>query len=130
MHMNEGHLAVHARVNGMRTEVVVDTGSPVSVLDRGFSKARGIELTRRAFASQGIHFKDASVQIGKIAVLSVGEYRMKDLTVAVFDLSRLLNSGDKQSDPVPDGLLGCETLVRNRAYIDCGSMKLFLKPER
>ena len=29
-----------------------------------------------------------------------------------------------------DAMLGCETLVRNRAYIDCGNMKLYLKPTR
>jgi len=130
MHMNEGHLAVHARVNGARTRLVVDTGSPVSVLDRGFSSARDIALTRRMFASQGINFRDAAVQLGQVDLIRIGDYKLKNLTVAVFDLSRLLGSGGERSDPLPDGLLGCETLVQHRAYIDCDAMKLYLKAPR
>lgn len=128
MHINEGHLAVHARVNGARTRLVIDTGSPVSVLDRGFSNQRGIALSRAMFASQGINFRDAAVQFGRARSVRLGNYRLDNLTVAVFDLSRLLGSGGERRDPMPDGLIGCETLMRNRAYIDCEMMKLYLKP--
>ena len=130
MHLNDGHLAIHAAVNKVTTEWIVDTGSPASVLDRAFCKAHQLPLTRRVFASRAINFQDSGGQIGKVSLLKIGAYKISDLPVAVFDLSGLLGLARDNHDPVPNGLLGCETLVRNRAYIDCGNMKLYLKPAR
>jgi predicted aspartyl protease len=127
MHLNEGHLAVRVVVNKTPTEFIVDTGSPTSVLDREFCKAHDVPLSRRMFSSRGIHFQDASVQVGKIASLKVGAYRINDLPVAVFDLSRLLGLARNTKAALPDGLIGCETLVRHHGQIDCENMKLYLR---
>lgn len=127
MRLNEGHLTVRAMVNQTLTDLIVDTGSPVSVLDRAFCKAHGIPLTRRTFSSRGIHFQDAAVQVGRIGLLKFGAYRINNLPIAVFDLSRLLGLARNTSKAAPDGLLGCETLSHHHAYIDCENLKLYLR---
>ena len=125
--LNEGHLVVDAKVGKAPLQVVVDTGSPTSVLNRSFCNAHSIPLTSRVFSSRGIHFQDSSVQIGRAPTLKIGSsYTINQLPVAVFNLEGLLGLARNSSDPIPEGLLGCETLVRNRALIDCGNMKLYL----
>jgi hypothetical protein len=42
-------------------------------------------------------------------------------------LSRLLGLARNTKAALPDGLIGCETLMHNRGYIDCENMKLYLK---
>jgi predicted aspartyl protease len=128
MRLNEGHFTVRATVNQTVTELIVDTGSPVSVLDRAFCKTHAVPLTRRTFSSRGIHFQDAAVQMGKIGSLKFGNaYRINNLPIAVFDLSRLLGLSRNINKMVPDGLLGCETLTHHHAYIDCENLKLYLR---
>lgn len=127
MHLNEAHLAVDATVNNTRAELLVDTGSPASVLDRAFVRAHPLPLARSVFASSGIHFKDSAVRIGRVESLRLGSFHIRNAPVAVFHLSRLLGLARNTNAALPDGLLGCETLIRCHAYIDCENMKLYLR---
>lgn len=127
MHLNEGHLAIETVINHTPAELLVDTGSPATVLDRGFVRAHPFPLTRGTFSSRGIHFQDSAVRVGRVRSLWLGSFPAGAEPVAVFDLSRLLGLARNTKTPMPDGLIGCETLLRCHAWIDCERMKLYLR---
>lgn len=127
LHLNEGHLATEAMVNKTPAELLIDTGSPTSVLDSGFTRAHPLPLARGTFSSRGIHFQDSAVRVGLIHSLRLGSFQASAAPVAIFHLSRLLGLARNTKTPLPDGLVGCETLSRCHAFIDCENMKLYLR---
>ncbi len=120
LHLAENHLVVQGRVNGAMATFVVDTGAPITALDREFCRQHKIVPTRETFRSRGIHFDDRLARVAWIDHLAFGKYDAALTSVAVFDLARLLSSNRS-------GLLGVHTLQMNLAVIDCEEMMLYLR---
>lgn len=129
MSMSEGHLVVSGAANGVPVQFIVDTGSPVSVLDHGFARNHRISLSDSSFALKAIHFETKGAKIGKVRDLKIGRMDLGQSLVAVFDVTTLLRSRSSNGS-VPNGLLGSRTLARTQAFIDCENMKLYLKAPR
>src|SRR5207253_870781 len=121
----EGHLLADGKVNSAPATFIIDTGSPVSALDRSFCESRRIAVSRQTFSSRGIHFTDTGAGVTSVDDMRIGSYKIRGEPVAVFDISRLLQAG-KQS-PKAAGLLGAHTLEANLAVIDCENLKLYLR---
>src|SRR5581483_6251619 len=128
MRLGNGHLVVNSRVNTSPATLLVDTGSPVSALDRGFCAQHRIESERGVFSSQGIHFSDPSAGVAWVEDFRIGSYNAHGTPIAVFDIARLLSSSHSRLHT--DGLLGSHTLRKNAGVIDCEAMLLYLKPSR
>lgn len=128
MRLQDEHLVVSAFVNHKETGFIVDTGSPVSAMDLRFCRHQRITLSDRMFSMNAIHFQAKAVKVGKIKDLKIGGAALGKTLVAVFDVSTFLKRSGKPDEDFPCGLLGAETLMRGRAFIDCGRMKLYLKP--
>jgi predicted aspartyl protease len=126
MRVDQGHLVVHGSVNRSSLDFVVDTGSPVSVLDQAFSRSHHITLTDQSFALRAIHFETGGAKVGKVADMKIGKLDINRTLVAVFDVTALLR-GQAGSGNNPLGLLGSRTLLRAQAYIDCENSRLYMK---
>lgn len=126
MRVDQGHLVVRGSVNRYSLDFIVDTGSPVSVLDKTFSARHHIALEDQSFSLKAIHFETGGAKVGKVADMKIGKLDINRTLVAVFDVTALLR-GPSGSGDVPLGLLGSRTLARTRAYIDCENSKLYLK---
>jgi hypothetical protein len=127
MRLSQGHCIVSGLVNHIPVNFIVDTGSPVSVLDEKFCQKHRITLSDSSFALKAIHFETDGAKVGRVQDLIIGK-RM-DLgpsLVAVFDVEGLLKGNSDDAD-APGGLLGSRTLSRASAFIDCENMKLYLK---
>ena len=121
MRTDAGHLVVSGAVNRWSLDFILDTGSPVSVVDQAFVRAHKIALNDQTFSLRAIHFETGGAKVGKVNDLKIARLNLGRSLVAVFDVSSLLRG----SDPV--GLLGSRTLVRAHAFIDCENSKLYLK---
>ena len=126
MRMSKGHFVVESAVNGNRALLIVDTGAPVSVVDREFSRRIKLPMSDRTISARGLNFSDKSSGVSMESRLSVGQVRAGKWPLVVFDLSRLLRSS-RGSRPQETGLLGSHTLMANGAVIDCESMRLYLR---
>ncbi len=126
MHVDQGHLVLHGSVNRISLDFVVDTGSPVSVLDQAFCRSHHITLTDQSFSLRAIHFETGGAKVGKVADMKIGKLDINRTLVAVFDVTSLLR-GQTGSGNSPLGLLGSRTLARTQAYIDCENSRLYLK---
>ena len=125
MRVVEGHLLVNGRVNAAAASFVVDTGSPVSALDRAFCASHKIVPSRKTFASRGIHFDDTGAGIAWVENFRIGKYDARRTPVAVFDLARLLRSS--RNGLQGSGLLGSHTLQKNLAVIDCEGLRIWFR---
>ena len=126
MRVDQGHLIVRGSVNRSSLSFIVDTGSPVSVLDKTFCSKHRITLNDQSFSLRAIHFETGSAKVGKVADMKIGKLDINRTLVAVFDVTALLRSHAGSGD-VPLGLLGSRTLARTRAFIDCENSRLYLK---
>jgi len=127
MHLNEGHLIVNGFANHIPTQFIIDTGSPVTVLDQNFCKVHKVTLSDAAFGLKAIHFETKGARIGKLKDLQIGKNDLGQSLVAVFDVTSLLKTRTNGGGG-PNALLGSRTLARTQAFIDCETMKLYLKP--
>lgn len=128
MRLQDEHLIVRATVNRKQIDFVVDTGSPISAIDRRICQYQRIALSDRMFSMKAIHFQAQAVKVGRVNDLKIGNVTLGHTLVAAFDVSAFLRSPGKPDERLPGGLLGSETLARGRALIDCEQMKLYLKP--
>jgi len=127
MHLNEGHLVVNGFVQHVPVQFIVDTGSPVTVLDQDFCKAHRITLSDKSFGLKAIHFETSAAKIGKVYDLQIGRLLLGQSLVAVFNVTTLLRTNPAAGNNEPRALLGSRTLARTQAFIDCDKMKLYLK---
>lgn len=127
MHLNEGHLVVNGFVQHVPVQFIVDTGSPVTVLDQDFCKAHRITLSDKSFGLKAIHFETSGAKIGKVFDLQIGRLLVGQSLVAVFNVGSLLRTNAAATGSEPRALLGSRTLARTQAFIDCDKMKLYLK---
>jgi len=127
MQISGSHLIVRGVVDRAPLDFIVDTGSPVSVLDQAFARARRIELTEQTFSMRAIHFETGGAKVGRVGNLRFGRLDLGRSLVAVFDIGGLLHN-QAGLDSGIHGLLGSRTLLRARAYIDCENSRLYLKP--
>ena len=127
MRLNEGHLVVNGFVQHNPIQFIVDTGSPVSVLDQDFCSRHKVTLSDKSFGLKAIHFETSGAKIGKVYDLQIGRLLLGQSLVAVFDVASLLKTNASAASSVPKALLGSRTLARTQAFIDCDNMKLYLK---
>lgn len=126
MDLTGAHLVVRGAVNRIPLDFVVDTGSPVSVLDQAFARSHKITLTEQSFSMRAIHFESGGAKVGRVADMRIGKQDVGRSLVAVFDIAALLRNQSGLGGG-PHGLLGSRTLMRAKAYIDCENSRLYMK---
>lgn len=129
MPLSRGHLLVNAKVNNAPTNLVVDTGAGLSVLDIRFTEAHRFQLSDRTFSSAGIHFRSNTARAMQLNRLRIGGYAVNDSVALVFNVSDLLAAGTASDAPGVSGLLGIQTLAEASAIIDCKTRKFYLRPK-
>lgn len=128
MALSRGHLLVDAQVNNTPTNLVVDTGAGLSVLDIRFTEAHRFHLSERTFSSAGIHFRSNTARALPLNRLRIGGHAVNDSVALVFDVADMLAAGTASNGPGVNGLLGTQTLAEANAVIDCKTRKFYLRP--
>lgn len=126
MQMRKGHFIVESTVNGNRALFIVDTGAPVSVVDREFCKKAKLPMSAKTLSAKGLNFSDHTSGVTMDSRVAIGAVQAGKWPLVVFDLSRLLRSSNNEK-PQEVGLLGSHTLLANAAVIDCENQRLYLR---
>ncbi|GHG76214.1 retropepsin-like aspartic protease [Comamonas sp. JC664] len=84
---NEDRVYIPAQVNGRATQVLLDSGAEMTVLDTAFARELGVELHGQleAVGSGG----RAQARLASGVDIALGDLRLTGLTVAVIDLSEV-----------------------------------------
>lgn len=109
--------------NGVQVCMVVDTGSPFTILDGPAAKAASIAAAKEGEAVRGVGTKKAPLSIASAASLVLGDIELKDVEVRTGSLPifATLRAGN------PVGILGTDVLSRfSRMRLDFDSRELLL----
>jgi len=120
----KGYIYLRGQVNGHETDILLDSGAGMTVLDAATAKAAGLEPSG-SLAAQGT---GGTVSAGLVqgVTLKVGELEIGPLTAAVLDLSEL---GQRMGRPLP-AILGKELFHAFVVDIDYPNLRLRLhEPE-
>ncbi len=116
-----GHLMANVLINGhVPALLIVDTGSPVVMLNASFVEKLGVDLSQ---SPKGyVEILDGKYEAAAVALNSVqvGDMKAQDITTAV-----LL----KENKKVGDGLLGLSFLNKFHFTLDHKGQKLILRKE-
>ena len=119
-------LIVAASINGRHTALLVDTGSPSTLIDRESVQTLGLivkntDLTMGgAFGKRWEHYG-----VSKLDSLAIGNCTITNVPVKVGDESAL--NSDSQSTHLA-GLFGTREMVLFGMVIDCGHQEIYVSP--
>ena len=119
MRLTSNHeLEVDCSIDGVPSTIIVDTGSLATCVDKSIGIKAGIVMkhTRRVLIGSG--GASASVRIGRVKQLAIGNFEIKDVNISFIDL--------KKAEHSPAHLLGIDELVSNSAIIDVGGFSMYL----
>jgi predicted aspartyl protease len=120
---------VQAEINGKPARLLVDTGSPLSVvaLDRAAHfKMDPVSVKSRMPSRLNVNGAFNSISIARS--LRLGALTVVDEAMVLIDLARLRNpSGGNENERESDGILGTDILSPLKAVLDYDRMLLVLK---
>lgn len=115
------HLLIEVTIFDQHFNMVVDTGASKTVLDRHTLLSSGIDesaLLDTDILSTGLGTNSMTSQFLSLPYLSIGEWTVKDLQVAVLDLSTINFAYEQMNFPRVIGVLGGDILYPYGAIIN------------
>lgn len=133
------HLLVPVSINNRRGALMVDTGSPITLIDRNSVNTFGLTLEKTGSSVGGL-FGRAWERYGmsKVKSIAMGNCMVTNVPVAIADLSGMnpehntAATGSHLSDSKTmshvNGVLGSREMVKFGMIIDCTRQMLYINP--
>ena len=123
-----GHFGLDASVDGQPAFLMLDTGSPVTILDTGFYRQNApadaaLRGRPKRLAMATLHHRPAIA--GWVDDVRAGAMNFGGTSVAVTDLGGISGAGQRgYRGPVGAGILGADILTKNGAVVDWGRRRV------
>jgi predicted aspartyl protease len=120
------HLFVTAFINGQHTGLLIDTGAPVTLIDKESVRTPGLTVTNTnvtaggAFGRRWEHYG-----VAKVNSVTMGNCTIANVPVALANESDL-NYYTRL--PHLDGLFGAREMVKFGMVIDCARQEIYISP--
>lgn len=128
LHEDGYHLLLEIRVYDTPFTVVLDTGASKTAFDKDLLQAHEKALIQSSDKlSTGLGTTDMQSFTALIPELCIGELTVKDIEVAVLDLSAINMAYAQMNHPQVLGVIGGDILTKYKAVIDYGRKQLKFK---
>jgi predicted aspartyl protease len=118
------HLFVPTNINSRRTALLVDTGAPITLIDRNSVGTLGLTVTNTNVHYGGLFGKRwERFGVSKVNSISMGNCTITNVPVALADESEMNRQGNL---PHIDGLFGAREMVKFSVVIDCARQMLYI----
>ena len=133
------HLLVPVSINNQRGALMIDTGSPVTLIDRNSVNTFGL-TAEKTDSSVGGLFGRAWEHFGtsKVKSIAMGNCMVTNVPVAIADLSGMNQErsaaatgshiSDSKAATHLNGILGAREMVKFGMIIDCTRQMLYINP--
>jgi hypothetical protein len=129
------HLMVSARVNGLKANMLVDTGASKTVFDvnriRKFLNKKKKKEDFQIFPqlSTGLGTNNLESRITSVDKFQIGKYTVPDFPAILLDLTHVNQSYEMLKIKPIDGVIGSDLLFELKAQINYSNrtLKIFLK---
>jgi len=120
------HLFATTIINGRRTALMIDTGSPRTLIDRSTIRGLGLPVENTKQRVGGIWgWKPEHYGVSKLATLMMGNCTFMDVPITVADESQI----NKIRGPHLDGLFGAHEMSKFGMVIDCARQMIYVNPK-
>src|SRR5262249_26893344 len=120
------HLFVTTMMNGRRTALMIDTGSPRTLIDRATIRQLGLTVENTKAPVGGVWgWKPEHYGVSKLATLMMGNCTFTSVPITVADESRI----NRVRGPHLDGLFGAHEMSRFGMVIDCTRQMIYVNPK-
>ena len=125
---NGFHLSLSAKINGKKSNLILDTGASRSVFDKKISKLtkNSAEAKPSDKLSTGIGNTKLKSELLEIDEIKIGDLIIKNYETVLIDLSYVNEAYRQSGNKKIEGILGCDILKKYKAMIDFPNKKLFL----
>lgn len=120
--LSANKIYVQAKFNGKPASIVLDTGSPMTMLDTDFAARNGFKLTKMGKVSGGGP-SQTDFFLGKVETFSLGGLEVKNLGIGGLGLDRIVGIYEGRA---MEGVIGNDVLQNFVLEIDYPSRKLTL----
>jgi clan AA aspartic protease (TIGR02281 family) len=122
-----GHFEVQARVNGIQSRLLVDTGASRSIIGRDSAARLNLAITESDIKAGGVGTSEHAVAYGVIESLEFQSFRVAELQVGVIDLSHINHSLEAHGASRIEGAIGGDLMSSREAIIDYRQAVLYLR---
>ena len=120
------HLFATTTINGRHTALMIDTGAPRTLIDRGTIRQLGLPVKRTNVPVGGVWgWKSEHYGVAQIASLMMGNCTFLDVPITVADESHI----NRVRGPHLDGLFGAHEMTRFGVIIDCARQMIYVNPK-
>ena len=120
------HLFVTTIMNGRRTALMIDTGSPRTLIDRGTIHSLGLAVQGTKVPVGGVWgWKPEHYGVSKLTTLTMGNCTFTNVPITVADESHI----NKVRGPHLDGLFGAHEMAKFGMVIDCTRQMIYVNPQ-
>jgi len=120
------HLFVSANIDGRHTGLLIDTGAPVTLIDKNSAGTLGLTVKNTSATAGGVFGKRwERYGVAKLNSVAMGNCTITSVPVALADESDL-NSYTRLTHI--DGLFGAREMVKFGMVIDCARQEIYISP--
>lgn len=121
------HLIVNVEIDGIRGDMIIDTGASVTVIDQElFPEKMSHPENTAKIQSGSVNGQIEEVTMLQADYLKIGGRKLKEIQLAGIDLTYVNNMYHQHLNRKIIGLLGCDFCVRYQATIDYSRQKFTL----
>jgi len=119
------HLFVTTLMNGRRTALMIDTGSPRTLIDHGTANSLGLFVRATKVPVGGVWgWKPERYGVSQLATLAMGNCTFKEVPITVADESDINKGRGRHLD----GLFGAHEMSKFGIVIDCTRQMIYVNP--
>jgi predicted aspartyl protease len=120
------HLFVSANMSGRHTGLLIDTGAPITLIDKSSAGTLGLAIKDTKVTAGGVFGKKwERYGVSKVNSIAMGNCTITNVPVALADESDL-NYYSRLTHI--DGLLGAREMVKFGMVIDCARQQIYISP--
>jgi predicted aspartyl protease len=119
------HLFVTTTINGRRTALMIDSGSPRTLIDRSTIHGLGLPVEKTNASVGGVWgWKPEHYGVSKLETLMMGNCTFLNVPITVADESQI----NRVRGPHLDGLFGAHEMAKFGMVIDCARQMIYVNP--
>jgi len=120
------HLLIHAKINGIKGDFILDTGASNSCI--GFESIEFFKLEAKESSTKasGAGGSGMLTQTARNLKLQLGYWKSSDIELVIFDLSHVNEALTQYKSKAVHGIIGADVLMKGKAIVDYYNHYLYL----
>ncbi len=119
------HLFVNTVINGQRTALMIDSGCPITLINRSSAHKLGLQVQETKKYIGGVTGRAERYGISNLVTLAMGNCKFASVPVEVADEDQI----NLIARPHLDGLFGAHEMAKFGMVIDCARQMIYVNPK-